>query len=190
MRPIQISAVCLFVFVLGSTLQAQNTTGGNQEDPFDTSASDTEFENVDRSGGIGATAQTGAGFSEVSAATGGTNTGARTSGGAGGGFGGFGGGFGGLGNFFSAFNGGGGQASKTAVRTRLRSAMSLPDRRVVQEWRLTGLNVSARLSRYSRHHGRPYRRSRRSGRYGARTPGGSCPCSEPVKSITGFLSLR
>ena len=135
MRPIQISSVCLFVFVLGSTLQAQNTTGGNQEDPFDTSASDTEFENVDRSGGIGATAQTGAGFSEVSAATGGTNTGARTSGGAGGGFGGFGGGFGGLGNFFSAFNGGGGQASKTAVRTRLRSAIDVAPRppQVVQE---------------------------------------------------------
>lgn len=125
MNRFQIPAALLFSLIIVSAVHGQNT-GEATEDPFDTSAADAEFSSIDRSGGIGATASTGAGFSEASAATGGTDASSR--GAAGGGFGGFGGGFGGLGSLFNAFNNGGGQASQPAIRTRLRSAVEVAPR--------------------------------------------------------------
>ena len=132
MNRFQIPAALLFSLIIVSAVHGQNT-GEATEDPFDTSAADAEFSGIDRSGGIGATASTGAGFSEVSAATGGADASSR--GAAGGGFGGFGGGFGGLGSLFNAFNNGGGQASQPAIRTRLRSAVEVAPRspRMVQQ---------------------------------------------------------
>jgi len=126
MTRLHIPAVFLFCLALAPALHAQDAGGGGNADPFDSSISDEEFSNVDRSGGIGATASTGAGFSDVSAATGGTDASAR--GAAAGGLGSFGGGFGGLGSLFGGFNNGGGQASKPVIRTRLRSAIDVAPR--------------------------------------------------------------
>ena len=115
MSKFQIPAALFFVFSMVPTVLAQQTdtsTGGD----FESATSQEAFEGVERSDTIGATADTGAGFSSLSIATGGGRT--ATSGG-------LGGGFGGLGSLFGGFNTGGGQASRPIIRTRLRSAIQV-----------------------------------------------------------------
>jgi len=122
MTRLQIPAALLFVFALVSTVSAQDTSGQDGSDAFDSSASDEIFSGVERSDTIGSTGDTGAGFSSLSAATGAGTTGGRASTG---GIGSFGGGFGGLGGLFNAFNTGGAQSAQPAIRTRLRSAVEV-----------------------------------------------------------------
>lgn len=117
MNRFQIPAALLFSLAMASALHAQNAASGTSDDAFDTSETDAEFLNVDRSGGIGSAAAITVGASNAS----GTNSSTG-----GGGFGG--GGFGGLGSLFNAFNNGGGQATQSAIRTRLRSAIEVAPR--------------------------------------------------------------
>lgn len=119
MNRFQIPAALLLSLAMASALHAQTDATGTTEDPFDTTEADADFLNVDRSGGVGASATTSVGSSAPS----GNNASS------GGGFGAFGGGgFGGLGGLFNAFNNGGGQATQSAIRTRLRSAIEVAPR--------------------------------------------------------------
>lgn len=122
MNRFQIPAAVLFSLAMASALHAQNAASGSSDDAFDTSETDAEFLNVDRSGGIGSAAAITVGASNAS----GTNSSTGGGGFGGGGFGG--GGFGGLGSLFNAFNNGGGQATQSAIRTRLRSAIEVAPR--------------------------------------------------------------
>ena len=117
MNRFQIPAALLLTFAMASALHAQNAASGGTDDVFDTSEADADFLNVDRSGPVGAAGAVTVGSSAAS----GTNSSTG-----GGGFGG--GGFGGLGSLFNAFNNGGGQATQSAIRTRLRSAIEVAPR--------------------------------------------------------------
>ena len=119
MNRFQIPAAVFFCLALISGLQAQDASSGTTGDPFEASAAEAEFSNVDRSGGVGSAAASSVGRAEAGGA-------AASSGGGFGGFGG--GGFGGLGGLFNAFNNGGGQAAKPAIRTHLRSAIEIAPR--------------------------------------------------------------
>ncbi len=122
MNRFQIPAALLLLVAMASAIHAQNVASGSSEDPFDTTEADAEFLNVDRSGAVGGAASTSVGAS----APGGANSSTGGGGFGGGGFGG--GGFGGLGSLFNAFNNGGGQATQSAIRTRLRSAIEVAPR--------------------------------------------------------------
>jgi len=91
---------------------------------------DTAFSTIDRGEGVGSTASTGAGFSDVSVAppSAGGAGGGRATGGlggfGGGGFGGFGGLGGAFGNLFG--NNANSGSSKPVIRTRMRAAFDVP----------------------------------------------------------------
>jgi hypothetical protein len=136
------SAALLFLclWTVSASAQQNGQTGGDggtdtgtgTAAPATTLDAETAFSAIERGDTIGSTDSTGRGFSDASAATGGGGGG----GGAGlGGLGGFGGGgFGGLGNLFGNFNTGG-QSTKPAIRTRMRSAINVqatPPARVQQ----------------------------------------------------------
>ncbi len=91
---------------------------------------DAAFSQVERGATIGATGDTGSGFSDVSASNQGGTQGTTS-------FGGFGGGFGGLGGLGGLFGGFGNQTqnSKPAIRTRLRSAIAIsrPQNTAIQQ---------------------------------------------------------
>lgn len=124
----------LAVFCLSSTASAQ-VGGGGGDTGIDTGDiggtagqgldPDQAFDQVERGATIGATAETGQGFSDLSVG----NAGGGTQGGLGGigGFGGGGGGLGVLGNLFGGFGGAGtAQSTQPLIRTRLRSAVAVP----------------------------------------------------------------
>jgi hypothetical protein len=136
------SAAFLFLCLWTASASAQQNgqTGGDTGDggadtgtgtsaPATTLDAETAFSAIERGDTIGSTDSTGRGFSNASAATGGGGGGGL------GGQGGFGGGgFGGLGNLFGNFNTGG-QSTKPAIRTRMRSAINVqatPPARVQQ----------------------------------------------------------
>ena len=125
MTRFQIPAALLLLLAMASVLHAQTastpTIIGASEDPFSRAEADAAFSSVDTSGAVGSSAANSVGASAASD----TNA---ASGGGFGAFGGGGGGFGGLGSLFNAFNNGGGQASQTAIRTRLRSAIEVAPR--------------------------------------------------------------
>jgi len=97
------------------------TNSGTGSDTNGLSATDA-FSDLQRGTDVGATGNTGRGFSESSVSAPTTNGGGVTPGGTGGGLGGF-GGVGGLGGFFDSMNSGSPQSSKPVIRTRLRSAV-------------------------------------------------------------------
>ena len=122
MNRFQIPAALLLSFSMASALHAQNVASGGSDDVFDTTEADADFLNVDRSGAVGSAGSVTVGSSTA----GGTNSSTGAGGFGAGGFGG--GGFGGLGSLFNAFNNGGGQATQSAIRTRLRSAIEVAPR--------------------------------------------------------------
>jgi hypothetical protein len=133
-RPCSHLAASLLMALAGSHLAvAQRTTTGTttgtpEAVPSESLDPDSVFGDVQRGETIGATGETGQGFSDlsVSPATGGAGRGG-IGGLGGGGLGGFGGGLGGLGGLFGGAFGGRGtaQSAQPIIRTRLRSAVAV-----------------------------------------------------------------
>ncbi len=140
--------VCLWSVTASAQTGGLTGTGTQTAGPDDTPGiisldQDAAFSAIERDEVVGATAETGRGFSDLSVA----NTGNRAIGGLGGLGGGL-GGFGGLGGLFQSFGQGGQQSTtRPAIRTRLRSAIEVERRPVEYVERVAGLRFQSLANR-------------------------------------------
>ena len=124
----------------GSSGGGSSTTSSGASGAISGLDANRAFDQVQRGNEIGATGDTGKGFSASSMAPPGSGANSVTPGGIGGGRGGF-GGVGGFGNLFNGQSSGGSESSKPTLRTRLRSAVGVPGRSPLQ----VGMTANDRL---------------------------------------------
>jgi hypothetical protein len=128
-RRLRSAAMLMLVCGAATTVSAQQdaSLSSSEARPVESLDPDAVFTEVERGEAVGSTANTGAGFSDLSVSPTTGAAGARGGiGGLGGLGGGIGGGFGALGNLFGGLGRGTTQSAKPVLRTRLRSGISVP----------------------------------------------------------------